>query len=61
MAKGKKVEIHTKVEDTGKENKANNKNELNEKEALRLLTLSKRWRKKLNPLKKRPKKHMIVC
>jgi len=32
MAKGKEVKVHTKVEDTGKEDKDNNKNELSEKD-----------------------------
>jgi len=52
MAKGKKVEIHTKVEDTGKENKANNKNELNKEDAPKSVDPLKEMEEKVESLKK---------
>lgn len=55
MAKGKKVEIHTKVEDTGKENKLNKKSELNEKDSAEPLDPLKEMEKKVESLEKEAK------
>ncbi len=55
MAKGKKVEIHTKVEDTEKDNKANNKNELNKKDISEPLDPLKEMEKKVESLEKEAK------
>ena len=55
MAKGKKVEIRTKVEDTGKENKANNKNQLNEKDVSEPLDPLKEMEEKVESLEKEAK------
>jgi molecular chaperone GrpE len=52
MAKGKKVEIHTEIEDTEKDNKANNKNELNEKDSSEPLDPLKEMEKKVESLEK---------
>ena len=52
MAKGKKVEIHTDIEDTEKDNKANNKNELNEKDSSEPLDPLKEMEKKVESLEK---------
>jgi len=58
MAKGKKVEIHTKVEDTGKENKANNKNELNKEDAPKSVDPLKEMEEKVESLKKESAERM---
>jgi molecular chaperone GrpE len=55
MAKGKKVKIHTNVEDTGKENNANNKNELNEKDSPEPLDPLKEMAEKVESLEKEGK------
>jgi len=55
MAKGKKVEIRTKVEDTGKENKANDKNDLNEKDSAEPLDPFKKMEEKVESLEKEAK------
>ena len=52
MAKGKKVEIHTEIEDTEKDNKANNKNELNEKDSSEPLDPLKEMEKKVESFEK---------
>ena len=55
MAKAKKVEIRTKVEDTGKENNAHNKNELNEKDNSEPLDPLKEMEEKVESLVKEAK------
>jgi molecular chaperone GrpE len=55
MVKGKKVKIHTNVEDTEKENKANNKNELNEKDSSKPLDPFKEMEEKVESLEKEAK------
>ena len=55
MAKGKKVKIHTNVEDTGKENKTNNKNDLNEKDTSEPLDPFKEMEEKVESLEKEAK------
>jgi len=55
MAKGKKVKIHTKVDDTGKEKKANNKNDLNEKDSSEPLDPFKEMEEKVESLEKEAK------
>jgi len=55
MAKGKKVEIHTKVEDTVKENKANKKNELDKIDSAEPLDPFKEMEKKVEAIEKEAK------
>jgi molecular chaperone GrpE len=55
MAKGKKVKVHTKVEDTGKEDNANNKNELSEKDIPEPLDPFKKMEEKIESLEKEAK------
>jgi molecular chaperone GrpE len=55
MAKGKEVKVHTKVEDTGKEDKANNKNELSEKDMPEPLDPFKEMEEKVKSLEKEAK------
>ena len=50
MAKGKKGKIHSKVEDTGKENNANKKNDLNEKDISEPLDPFKEMEEKVESL-----------
>jgi len=57
MAKGKKVEIHTIIEDTEKDNKANNKKELNEKDSSEPLDPLKEMEKKVESLEKEAKEN----
>ena len=52
MAKGKKVEIRTQIEETEKENKANKKEDLNEKENSESLDPLKEMEKKIESLEK---------
>jgi molecular chaperone GrpE len=55
MAKGKEVKVHTKVEDTGKEDKANNKIELSEKDMPEPLDPFKEMEEKVESLEKEAK------
>jgi molecular chaperone GrpE len=55
MAKGKKVKVHTKVEDTGKKDNANNKNELSEKDIPEPLDPFKEMEEKVESLEKEAK------
>lgn len=55
MAKGKKVKINTKAEDTGKENNANNKEELNKKDCSEALDPLKEMEERVESLEKEVK------
>jgi molecular chaperone GrpE len=55
MAKGKEVKVHSKVEDTGKEDKSNNKNELSEKNIPDPLDPFKEMEEKVESLEKEAK------
>lgn len=55
MAKGKKGKIHSNVEDTGKENKADKKNDLNEKDISEPLDPFKEMEAKVESLEKEAK------
>ena len=55
MAKGKKVKINTEAEDRGKENNANNKEELNEKDSSEALDPLKAMEERVESLEKEVK------
>jgi len=55
MAKGKKVKVHKKVEDTGKKDNDNNKNELSEKDIPEPLDPFKEMEEKVESLEKETK------
>ncbi|MGA9178474.1 MAG: nucleotide exchange factor GrpE [Desulfobacterales bacterium] len=55
MAKGKEVKVHTKVEDTGKEDKDNNKNELSKKDISEPLDPFKEMEEKVESLENEAK------
>jgi molecular chaperone GrpE len=55
MAKGKKVEIHTKVEDPEKENSVNNKNDINAKDNAETIDPLKEMEEKVEALEQEAK------